>query len=120
MAADPQQRAFSEAVQLLARELTGHRVKVQFFAREAGEGGLMEDALTDMAARRIRFNTRAGLRFEDPLEPRTFGVILHELAHLDTPLHDRRFVDRLQYLAGAAARLLAERGEEVARRLREG
>ena len=42
------------------------------------------------------------------LDAHTLGIVLHELAHLVTPEHDHRFVDRLQFLAGLFARRLAE------------
>lgn len=117
---DEVQKCFAASVIWLARELTGQRLTVGFFASDPAESGLMEDAVTDVANRHVRFNVRAGLRFDDLLEPRTFGVVLHELAHQGTPLHDRRFIDRLQELAGAAARLLAEGGPALADALRRG
>ena len=117
---DDVQQRFADSVVWLARELTGQRLKVGFFASDPNESGLMEDAVTDVKSRRIRFNVRAGLRFDDILDPRTFGVVLHELAHQGTPLHDRRFIDRLQELGGAAARMLAEGGPELLAGLKAG
>jgi hypothetical protein len=54
------------------------------------------------------------------LEPTTLGVVLHELAHLVTAEHDRRFIDRLQYLGAATANLLAEGGRPLSEALRRG
>lgn len=117
---DAVQRRFAEAVRWLARAVAGRVVKVRFFARDPGDAGLLEDAVTDVDAREIAFNVRAPLRFDDILDPVTFGVVLHELAHLETAEHDHRFIDRLQHLAGKAARMLAEGGPELARALRQG
>lgn len=110
---DPVQVRFGELVRWLARQVAGSVVRVEFFRAEPTADGLMEDATTDPEARVIRFNVLGGLRFDDPLDPTTLGVILHELAHLETPEHDRRFIDRLQFLAGATTRLLAEEGPRV-------
>lgn len=117
---DETQRRFAETVRWLARRVAGSVVRVRFFARDPGDAGLLEDAVTDVEARVISFNVRGPLRWDDILEPGTIGVVLHELAHLASPEHDHRFIDRLQYLAGALARLLAEGGPELARAMRGG
>ncbi|MFK7991384.1 MAG: ATP-binding protein [Sandaracinaceae bacterium] len=117
---DAPQRRFAQAVRWLARAVAGRVVKVNFFARDPNDAGLIEDAVTDVDAREIRFNVRGPLRFDDILDPGTLGVVLHELAHLETAEHDHRFIDRLQHLAGKTARLLAEGGPELAEGLRLG
>ena len=110
---------FAEAVRWLARRVAGRVIRVQFFARDPNDAGLLEDATTDADARVISFNVRGPLRFDDILDPNTLGVVLHELAHMDTPEHDRRFIDRLQALAGHTARLFAEQ-PALATALRHG
>lgn len=117
---DATQRAFADAVRWLARTIAGRVVRVRFFARDPSDAGLLEDAVTNVDAREISFNVRGPLRFDDLLEPGTLGVVLHELAHLETPEHDHRFIDRLQYLAGKASRLFAEGGPALADALRKG
>lgn len=117
---DEAQRRFAEGVRWLARAVAGRVVKVRFFARDPSDAGLLEDAVTDVDAREIGFNVRAPTRFDDLLDPTTLGLVLHELAHLETPEHDHRFIDRLQYLAGKTARLLAEGGPDLVRALRRG
>ncbi len=117
---DEAQRAFADVVRWLARRIAGSVVRVRFFARDASDAGLLEDAVTDSEARIIGFNVRGPLRWDDPLEPSTIGVVLHELAHLVSPEHDHRFIDRLQYLAGALGRVLSEGGPELAQRIRRG
>ncbi len=76
--------------------------------------------MTDVDARVISFNVRAPIRFDDVLDPYTFGLVLHEIAHLETPEHDLRFIDRLQAIAGQAVELFAEEGPELAEALRRG
>ena len=105
---DETQRAFADAVRWLARRIAGSVVRVRFFARDPSDAGLLEDATTDVEARLISFNVKSTLRWDDPLDPATMGVVLHELAHLVTLEHDHRFIDRLQFLGGAVAKLLAE------------
>ena len=117
---DATQRAFADAVRWLARRIAGSVVRVRFFARDASDTGLLEDALTDVDARVISFNVRGPLRFDDVLDPSTMGVVLHELAHLASAEHDHRYIDRLQFLAGALARLLGEGGPALAAALRQG
>ncbi len=117
---DPKQRAFGDAVRWLARRIAGSVVRIRFFARDPSDAGLLEDATTDVEARLLSFNVRSNLRFDDVLDPMTMGIVLHELAHLVTPEHDHRYIDRLQFLAGALAKLLAEGGPELARGLRRG
>ncbi|MCC7540877.1 MAG: ATP-binding protein [Deltaproteobacteria bacterium] len=117
---DATQAAFGELVRWLARQIAGSVVRVEFFRAEPTADGLMEDATTDTAARLVRFNVLGGLRFDDPFDPTTLGVVLHELAHLDTPEHDRRFIDRLQFLAGAVARLSSEEGPRLVERFYAG
>ena len=51
---------------------------------------------------------------------KVFVDLFHELAHLETPEHDHRFIDRLQWLAGQTSRVLAEGGPLLASRLRTG
>jgi hypothetical protein len=110
---DAVQLRFAEAVRWLGRRLTGMSIRVRFFERDPTDDGLLEDALTDVEARILSFNVRGPLRFDDPVEPQTLGVILHELAHLETAEHDHRFIERLGRLAGAAARLLGEGGNHT-------
>lgn len=111
---------FADTVRWLARRVAGRVIRVRFFARDPNDAGLLEDATADAEARILAFNVRGPLRFEDPLDPQTLGVILHELAHLDTPEHDHRFIDRLQLLAGLIAKMLAEGGPDLAAALRRG
>lgn len=120
VAPDAAQSAFAESVRWLARRLAGSVVRVRFFAKDPTDAGLLEDAITDVTARILSFNVRSALRFDDVLDPTTLGVVLHEIAHLVTPEHDQRFIDRLQFLAGAMARLLAEAGPELGAALRRG
>ncbi len=117
---DETQRRFADAVRWIARAAAGRVVRVRFFARDPSDAGLLEDAVTDVERREIAFNVRGPLRFEDILDPMTLGVVLHEVAHLETPEHDHRFIDRLQHLAGKTARILAEGGPELATKLRAG
>ncbi|MCB9596556.1 MAG: ATP-binding protein [Sandaracinaceae bacterium] len=117
---DDTQRRFADAVRWLARAVAGRVVRVRFFARDPSDAGLLEDAVTDVDRREIAFNVRGPLRYDDILDPMTLGVVLHEIAHLETPEHDHRFIDRLQHLAGKAGRLLAEGGPDLATKLRAG
>jgi hypothetical protein len=114
------QERFAASVRWLARRIAGRVVGVRFFARDAADDGLLEDARADVDARVLFFNVRGPLRFDDVLDPATLGVVLHELAHLDAGEHDHRFLDRLQHLAGACVRLFAEGGPDLAARLRSG
>lgn len=117
---DATQRAFADSVRWIARRIAGSVVRVRFFARDPSDAGLLEDAVTDVDARIISFNVRGPLRFEDVLDPNTMGVVLHELAHLVSPEHDQRFVDRLQFLAGSLARTLSAGGPALAEALVRG
>lgn len=117
---DETQRRFADAVRWLARAVAGRVVKVRFFARDPSDAGLLEDAVTDVDKSELSFNVRGPLRFDDILDAATLGVVLHELAHLETAEHDHRFIDRLQHLAGKAGRLLAEAGPSLAEGLRRG
>jgi hypothetical protein len=105
---DATQARFAEAVRWLARNVAGSVVRVRFYAAGTDVLGVQEEARTDVTARIVSFNVKGKLRFDDPLDPHTSGIVLHELAHLVTPEHDQRFVDRLQLLAGLLARRLAE------------
>ncbi len=105
---DRAQQRFADAVRWLARNVAGSVVRVRFYAASADLLGVQEEARTDVTARILSFNARGALRFDDVLDPHTLGIVLHELAHLVTPEHDLRFVDRLQLLAGLLARRLAE------------
>jgi hypothetical protein len=117
---DETQRAFAESVRWLARRIAGSVVRVRFFTRDPSDAGLLEDATTDADARLLSFNVKSTLRWDDVLDPATSGVVLHELAHLVTLEHDHRFIDRLQFLGGSLAKLLAEGGPELAAKLRRG
>ena len=113
-------RRFADAVRWLARAVAGRVITVRFFARDPSDAGLLEDAVTDVDAKELSFNVRGPVRFDDILDPGTLGVVLHELAHLETAEHDHRFIDRLQHLAGKTGRLLAEGGPTLAEGLRRG
>jgi hypothetical protein len=117
---DETQKRFADALRWLARRVAGRVIRVRFFARDPNDAGLLEDATTDPEARVVSFNVRSPLRFDDILDPQTLGVVLHELAHLETPEHDHRFIDRLQWLAGQTGKVLAEGGPALAARLRRG
>ncbi len=120
LAPDATQAAFAASVRFLARHIAGRVVRVRFFARDPSDDGLLEDATTDPESRVISFNVRGPLRFDDVLDPYTLGVVLHELAHLETGEHDLGFIERLQFLAGQTARRLAEGGPALADALRRG
>lgn len=120
IAPDEIQERFAQAVRWLARRVAGRVVRVRFFARDPSDEGLLADATCDATTRVLSFNVKGSLRFDDVLEPATLGVVLHELAHLDTPEHDHRFIERLQLLAGQAAKVLAAGGPALADRLRSG
>ena len=117
---DEQQKRFGAAVRWLARRIAGRVVRVHFFARDPNDAGLLEDAVTEVESRIISFNVKGPLRFDDILEAHTLGVVLHEIAHLESPEHDHRFIDRLQFLAGQTARVMAEGGPDLAEALRRG
>lgn len=117
---DATQAAFAEGVRFLAKKVAGSVVRVRFFSRGASDDGWIEDALTDVGARVVSFNVQSKLRFDDLTDPTTLGVVLHELAHLVTAEHDRRFVDRLQYLGAATANLFAAEGRPLLDALRSG
>jgi hypothetical protein len=106
------QRRFARFVVSLAEAIAGQRVRVRFVQRRVLTGDLLETACTDPEAGEIRFNVLAPLEWTDPTDPTTLGIVLHEIAHLECPEHDRAFIDRLQLLAGRAVRHLggARRG----------
>ena len=87
---DETQQRFADAVRWLARRVAGRVIRIRFFARD------------------------------DVPEPQTLGVVLHEIAHLETAEHDHRFIDRLQLLAGLTAKVLSEGGPALAAALRRG
>jgi len=117
---DETQQRFADAVRWLSRRVAGRVIRIRFFARDLNDAGLLEDAHTDVDARIVSFNVRGPLRFDDVLEPQTLGVVLHEIAHLETAEHNHRFIDRLQLLAGLTAKVLSEGGPSLAAALRRG
>jgi hypothetical protein len=117
---DEKQQQFAEAVRWLARRVAGRVVRIRFFARDPSDAGLLEDATTDVEAKVISFNVKGPLRFDDPLDPYTLGVVLHEIAHLETAEHDRKFIDRLQHLAAHTTKVFAEGGPDLAEAFRRG
>lgn len=117
---DESQLRFAAAMRWLARRIAGRVIRVRFFSRDPGDAGLLEDAVTEPRTQTISFNVRGPVNFDNILEPHTFGVVIHELAHLDSLEHDMRFIDRLQLIAGQAARTLAEGGPTLADALRLG
>ncbi len=114
-----EQARFARSLKWLAREIAGSVIRVNFFAQDPSDSGLLEDARANRELRLLSFNVRGPLRYDDILDPYTLGVALHELAHLDSAEHDYRFIDRLQLLAGQVTRLIAE-DPTVAVRLRSG
>jgi hypothetical protein len=117
---DDTQRSFAAATRWLARRIAGRVIRVRFFSRDPSDSGLLEDAVTEPRTNTLSFNVRSSLEFDDILSPHTFGVVLHELAHLDSLEHDMRFIDRLQLIAGQAVKVLAEGGPQLAAALRAG
>lgn len=101
-------------VRCLSRELTGREVGVEFFEREVRNPSARVDAEYDRERRLLRVNMRGAVRLDEPLEPRTLGILLHELAHEVGDEHDFAFIDRLEGLAGKALRCLVDRPELLA------
>jgi hypothetical protein len=98
----------------LSRELLGQEVRVEFFERKARDPSAQVDAEYDRERRVLRVNMRGQVRLEDPLAPRTLGIILHELAHEASDEHDFAFIDRLESFAGRALRCLVDRPDLLA------
>jgi hypothetical protein len=72
------------------------------------------DAEYDRERRLLRVNMKGAVRLDDPLAPRTLGIILHELAHEAGDEHDFAFIDRLEGYAGRALRCLVDRPDLLA------
>ncbi|MET0402554.1 MAG: ATP-binding protein [Cystobacter sp.] len=83
-------------------------------ALEACDPKARVDAEYDRERHLLRVNMRGKLKLEEPLEPRTLGVILHELAHDGGDEHDFAFIDRLEGHAGRALRCLVDRPDLLA------
>ncbi|HEX5748930.1 MAG TPA: ATP-binding protein [Archangium sp.] len=101
-------------VRCLSKELTGREVGVEFFEREVRDERAHVEAEYDRERRVLRVNMKGRVRLEDPLEPRTLGIILHELAHEAGDEHDFAFIDRLEGFAGKALRCLVDRPDLLA------
>jgi hypothetical protein len=101
-------------VRCLSRELTGREVGVEFFERKVRDPSAHVEAEYDSERRLLRVNMRGAVRLDEPLEPRTLGIILHELAHEAGDEHDFAFIDRLEGFAGKALRCLVDRPELLA------
>ncbi|HYO68909.1 MAG TPA: ATP-binding protein [Archangium sp.] len=101
-------------VRCLSKELTGREVGVEFFERKVRDERAHVEAEYDRERRVLRVNMKGRVRLEDPLEPRTLGIILHELAHEAGDEHDFAFIDRLEGFAGKALRCLVDRPELLA------
>jgi hypothetical protein len=105
---------FVGLVRCLSRELIGREVGVEFFERKVRDPSAQVDAEYDRERRVLRVNMRGQVRLDDPLEPRTLGIVLHELAHEAGDEHDFAFIDRLEGFAGKALRCLVDRPELLA------
>ena len=101
-------------VRCLSKELLGREVGVEFFEREVRNERAHVEAEYDSERRVLRVNMKGRVRLDEPLEPRTLGIILHELAHEAGDEHDFAFIDRLEGFAGKALRCLVDRPELLA------
>jgi hypothetical protein len=99
---------FVALVRRLSRELTGREVGVEFFERKTRDPAARVDAEYDRERHLLRVNVRGQMRLEDPLDPETLGILLHELAHEAGDEHDFGFIHRLEMLAGKAMRCLVD------------
>ncbi|ATB40912.1 hypothetical protein CYFUS_006374 [Cystobacter fuscus] len=113
---DPGARAerFVGLVRCLSRELTGREAGVEFFERKVRDPSAQVDAEYDRERHLLRVNMRGQVRLDEPLEPRTLGIILHELAHDQGDEHDFAFIERLEGFAGKALRCLVDQPELLA------
>jgi hypothetical protein len=114
---DPGPRAerFVALARWLAREVAGHAgdLNVRFFERKSKEPSAQVDAEFDRAKSELRVNVRGRANLDDPLDPATLGLLLHELAHDASGEHDVTFTRRLQALAGRALRRVADRPADL-------
>ncbi|HLL83222.1 MAG TPA: hypothetical protein VK420_11245 [Longimicrobium sp.] len=104
---------FTDFARWLSRELTGHDLSVRFYEREPRRGTTQEDADFDAGRRELRINVKGRARLDDPLDPTTLGILLHELAHDATDEHDFVFLRRFEALTGKALRRFVERADEL-------
>jgi len=109
----PEGERFVTVARWLSRELTGKDLSVSFYLREPRPGHTQEDADFDAQRRELRINVRGRVRLEDPFDPTTLGVLIHELAHDVGDEHDFTFLRRFEALAGRAMRSLLEHSGEL-------
>lgn len=109
----PEGERFATFARWLARELTGRDIAVSFFERELRPGSAQEDADFDAGQRELRVNVKGRARLDDPFDPTTLGILLHELAHDSSDEHDFAFLRRFEALAGRALRRFLERAPEL-------
>jgi len=109
----PEGERFATFARWLARELTGRDISVRFYEREQRPGHSQEDADFDAARRELRVNVRGRARLDDPFDPATLGVLVHELAHDAGDEHDFTFLRRFEALTGRAMRSFLDRAGEL-------
>jgi hypothetical protein len=87
---------------------------VEYFERRVRDPSAHVEAEYDRKRRVLRVNMKGRVRLDEPLEPQTLGIILHELAHEAGDEHDFAFIERLEGFAGKALRCLVDRPELLA------
>lgn len=110
----PAAEQFIAFARYLAREVAGRDIGVLFFERDTPAGTPQVDAEFDRGERTLRVNMKGRARLDDPLDPTTLAIILHELAHDASGEHDVTFMRRFEALAGRALRRFADRSAELA------
>lgn len=92
-------------VRYLGKQLLKRDLSTYFFKRTMDYTGHLRAAEFDDSRDCIGFNVNAGLPLHDPLHPNILSLVVHELAHAKTPLHNEEHAEEMQRLSGLLATL---------------
>jgi len=103
---DTAKKKFVKLITYLAKKLIDCDITVEFISRDLEFSGILKVAGFNVETKTLTYNVQSSSNeFDNPLSEANLAVLVHELAHFYTQLHDEEHTKHIERISGKLARL---------------